>query len=466
MFETKVYLNRRKNLKERIKSGLILLLGNEECGMNYAENYYHFRQDSTFLYYFGLNEPHVAVIIDLDEDKEILFGNDPAIEQIIWKGPVPSLQDLATQAGIEEFRPYEDLKTYLQKVAKGRKIHFLPPYRPEHEIKLQNWLGFTQNEQSGKVSMELIKAIANQRSRKSKREIEFIEEAVTMTSKMQVEAIKTARAGMKEYEVMSRVHQKALEQGGQLSFPIILTKNGQILHNQYYGNTLEEGDMLLCDAGAEHRFGYAGDLTRTFPVSKRFSNLQRTVYQIVLDAQKEAEEKLAPGVKFREVHLAAAKKLTEGLKSLGLMKGDAEEAVKAGAHTMFFQCGLGHLMGLDVHDMENLGEEYIGYDEEVKKSKKFGLKSLRLGKRVEAGFIVTIEPGIYIIPELIDLWGKQKKHEEFINYNKLIEFKDFGGIRIEDCYEITEKGCRILGEPVPKKINEIEELRAQALENS
>jgi len=276
---------------------------------------------------------------------------------------------------------------------------------------------------------------------------------------MHLEAIRSARPGMKEHEVMSRVHQKALELNARLAFPIILTKNGQILHNHNYGNTLEEGDIILCDAGAEHSFGYSGDLSRSFPVSSRFNDLQRTIYQVVLDAQQAAIDELRPGQLFRDVHLAACIKLVEGLKHLGLMKGDPHEAVYTGAHAMFFQCGLGHMMGLDVHDMENLGEEYVGYTDEITKSEDFGLKSLRLGRALKPGFVVTIEPGIYFIPELIDLWGDEKKHQQFINYSKLEEFRTFGGIRIEDDYVITEEGCRLLGESVPREIGEIEELR-------
>ncbi|MFH5886215.1 aminopeptidase P family protein [Halalkalibaculum sp. DA3122] len=466
MFETKIYKNRRNTLKKSLNSGLVLLLGNEESSMNYADNCYRFRQDSTFLYYIGLNKSRLAAIIDVDEDKEFLFGDDPTIDQIVWTGKVPSLQELTKQAGMDGCRPYEGIRAYFDQHAKDRKIHYLPPYRPGHTLKLQEWLGLAPEEIAAGKSVELIKGIVEQRNVKSEQELARIEEAVNMSGQMHLEAIRTTRPGMKEYEVMSRVHQKALELGGRLAFPIILTKHGETLHNHSYDNTIEEGDMVLCDAGAEHPDGYAGDLTRTFPAGRHFNDLQRTAYNIVLEAQIAAVDVLKPGVRFLDVHLAACKKLVEGLKHLNLMKGNPAEAVQAGTHAMFFQCGLGHLMGLDVHDMENLGEEYVGYTGDLAKSKQFGLKSLRLGRKVEPGFVVTVEPGLYFIPELIDYWGGQKKHEAFINYDKLEEFRDFGGIRIEDDYIVTEGGCRLLGNPIPKKSSEIEELRRKALEES
>lgn len=466
MFETKVYKNRRNTLKKNLKSGLVLLLGNEESSMNYTDNCYHFRQDSTFLYYIGLNKPHLAAIIDLDEDKEILFGDDPTIDQIVWTGKVPSLQELTDQACMDEGRPYEGIRAYLDQHTKDRKIHYLPPYRPEHTLKLQEWLGLAPEEIAAGKSVALIKAIIKQRSVKSKQEIARIEEAVNMSRQMHLEAICSTRPRMKEHEVMSRIYQKALELGGRLAFPIIFTKHGETLHNHSYDNTLEEGDLVLCDAGAEHLDGYAGDLTRTFPAGRHFNDLQRTAYNIVLEAQIAAVDALKPGVRFLDVHLTACKKLVEGLNHLDLMEGNPAEAVQAGAHAMFFQCGLGHFMGLDVHDMENLGEEYVGYTEDLTKSKQFGLKSLRLGRTVEPGFVVTVEPGLYFIPELIDYWGSQKKHEAFINYDKLEEFRGFGGIRIEDDYVVTDTDCRLLGDPIPKKISEIEELRSKVFEES
>lgn len=463
MFDRKVYTERRNELKKRLGSGMVLLLGNEESSINYAENWYPFRQDSTFLYYFGLNKPHLAAIIDIDEDRTILFGDDPTIDDIVWTGPVPSLQDLAGQCGAGTYQPCEKVAAALSDLAGSRTIHYLPPYRPEHTLKLQKWLGLSPVGIAAGASVELIKAIVKQRSYKTAEEIEHIEQAVDISGQMHLEAIRSARPGMKEYGLMSRVHQKALELNGRPAFPIILSTNGHILHNHSYGNTIEEGDMILCDAGGELPSGYSGDLTRTFPAGKRFTDIQRAVYNIVLESQLAAVDAMKPGVLFRDVHLTACLKLTGGLKDLGLMKGDEEDAVQAGAHTMFFQCGLGHMIGLDTHDMENLGEEYVGYTTELSKSKEFGLKSLRLGRELEPGFVVTVEPGLYFIPELIDLWGREKKHGDFIDYERLEAFREFGGIRIEDDYLITDEGHRLLGQPVPKTVESIEEIRARAL---
>lgn len=463
MFDTATYIRRRKILKRKLGSGLILLLGNEESGMNYADNCYRFRQDSTFLYYVGLNKPHQVVVLDLDEGREILFCDDPTIDQIIWTGPVPSRGELAERAGISEHRSYEEISTYLRNNAADRKVHYLPPYRPEHILKLQQWLDCSNEEVKENISVPLIKAVVDQRSRKSTAEIEQIEKAVEVTGKMHMEAMRVARPGMKEYEVMSRVHQIALEHNSQIAFPIILTVEGQTLHNHYHGNTIKQDDVILCDAGAEHNRGYAGDMTRTFPAGEAFSPVQRSLYEIVLASQQAAIDQLRPGVKFKEVHLTACKVLVEGLKDLGLMKGNVEDAVREGAHTLFFQCGLGHMMGMDVHDMENLGEEYVGYTDEEPKSTEFGLKSLRLGRKMEEGFVVTVEPGIYLIPELIQLREEQGRYTDFINYRKVESLQQAGGYRVEDDFLITKNGSRLLGEPVPKATEAVEELRREAV---
>ncbi len=463
MFDVSTYTKRRKILKQNVDSGLILLLGNEQSSINFADNHYRFRQDSSYLYYVGLNKPHQAVILDLDEDQEILFADDPDIDQIIWTGPVPSRKDLAKKAGIENHRPFEDVISYLKENRKDRTVHFLPPYRPEHTLKLQQWLGLDPQEIEVNKSIELIKAVVEQRNVKSEAEIEQIEEAVNITGKMHLEAMRSARPGMKEYEIVSRVHQKALEHDYQLAFPIILTTDGQTLHNHYHGNTIKEGDVILCDMGAENAMGYAGDMTRTFPAGEKFTGLQCSIYEIVLKTELAAIDALEPGVRFKDVHLTAGKVIVEGLKNIGLMKGNVEDAVQEGAHTLFFQCGLGHMMGLDVHDMENLGEEFVGYSDDLKQSKEFGLKSLRLGRKLEPGFVVTIEPGIYIIPELIQYRKEQGRYTDFVNYDKVEEIRDAGGYRVEDDYLITEDGARLLGDPIPKTIDEIEDLRKNSL---
>ncbi|WPP50831.1 aminopeptidase P family protein [Catalinimonas niigatensis] len=459
-FEILVYQKRRQILKEQFQDGLILLLGNEESSMNFRDNWYPFRQDSTFLYYTGIDIPDLAVVIDLDEDQEILFGDDVSIDHIIWTGSLPSVADRAERGGIAKSASLKDLSSYLQKARqKNRSIRFLPPYRAEREFKLHQLLNIPLTEIDAYVSQDLINAVIAQRAYKSDEEIKDMEKAVNISNEMHLLAIQSAWPGMKEYDLVGQVRGKAISEGGDIAYPIILTINGQTLHNHYYGNTMKEGDMVLVDAGAETPLHYAGDLTRTFPVSKHFSPLQKDMYNIVLSAYHKAVDALHPGVPFRDIHLLAAEELVSGLKGIGLMKGDAKEAVNAGAHTMFFQCGLGHMIGLDVHDMEDLGEHFVGYSDTIKKSKEFGLKSLRLGKELELSNTLTVEPGIYIIPELIDRWKAEKIHTNFINYEKLDKIRDFGGIRIEDNFLITDEGSRKLGDYLPLKAEEIEDLR-------
>lgn len=463
MFNSTTYQKRREKLKREVGPGIILFLGNEESSINFADNHYRFRQDSSYLYYVGIDQPHQAVILDIDEDREILFAEDPDIDQVIWTGPVPSREELARSAGIAVHRPYSEAANYLADNASGRTIHYLPPYRPEHTLRLQQWLGIGPEKVLEEASKIMIKSVVKQRSIKTEEEIRQIEEAVNITGQMHLEAMRAARPGMSEYEVLSHVQQKALEKNAGLAFPVILTVNGHILHNHYHGNTIEEGDVILCDAGAENQAGYAGDMTRTFPAGEAFTPLQRDLYNIVLEAELTAAKALKPGRPFKEVHFIAARKITEGLKDLGLMKGNVEDAVKEGAHTLFFQCGLGHMMGLDAHDMENLGEEYVGYTEEEPQSKEFGLKSLRLGRELEPGFVVTVEPGVYFIPELIALRKKQGRYTDFVNYSKVEAVQHAGGYRVEDDYVITREGARLLGVPIPKKVEAVESFRQEAL---
>ena len=446
MFEKDVYIKRRKRLKEQLGSGLILLLGNEESSMNYTDNCYPFRQDSNFLYFFGLDRPGLAAIIDIDNTNEILFGNDIDVEDIIWTGPMQSLNEQAAMAGVSKVLPALSIADKINKVlSEKRKIYFLPPYRADNMHKLINWLNIPFDLLKKSSSPELIKAVVVQRSIKNTEEIKEIEKGVNVTVDMQLEAARLANEGISETKIAGIIHGIALSAGGNLAFPTILTVNGQILHNHSQGNILQNGQMLLCDCGAETSMHYGGDLTRTTPVDKQFSTRQKEIYDIVLQAHEAAIDSLLPGIFFKDVHLKACEKLAEGLKSIGLMKGNTKDAVSQGAHAMFFQCGLGHMLGLDTHDMEDLGEEYVGYTDELIKSRQFGLKSLRLGRKLEAGFVVTVEPGIYFIPELIDLWKSQNRFSEFINYKKLETYKDFSGIRIEEDLLITDNGSRILG---------------------
>jgi Xaa-Pro aminopeptidase len=460
LFDRSVYIQRRQQLQSKLSTGIVLLLGNEDSSMNYKDNCYPFRQDSTFLYYVGIDQPGLAVIFDLDENKEILFGENAGIDDIIWTGPQPLVQELAEAVGIANSDNGATLASLLAAARKAqRPIHILPPYRPENKIKLAAWLGCAIEQLQQFVSGPLIRSVIAQREIKEEREIFEMDKACSVSADMHLAAIQYARAGMKEYELAAQVEAIALANYGRLSYPTILTINGQTLHNHYHGNTLREGDMVLVDAGAETTMHYAGDLTRSFPVSNQFTTRQHELYNVVLNALEHAIALLRPGIQYKEVHTQACIKLTEGLTAVGLMKGDAHEAVAAGAHTMFFQCGLGHMIGLDVHDMEDLGEPLVGYDDQLQKSKEFGWKSLRLGKTLKTGFTLTVEPGIYIIPELIDRWKAEQKHASFINYNLLNDYRNFGGIRIEDNFVITGSGSKKLGKSLPKKLEEIEALR-------
>lgn len=459
MFQKEVYINRRNRLREQLDSGLVLILGNTEAAFNYPANTYHFRQDSNFLYFFGLDHPDLAGIMDIDENKDYIFGNDVDMDDIIWMGPQPLMKERALEAGVENTMPFDKLGGFIaDAIHADRKIHFLPPYRGEHLVQLKELLGYLTARVNDYVSVDLIKAVVNLRSVKDKYEIEEIEKAVATAYDMHTTAMKMAMPGVIEREIAGTIEGISLAQGGPVSFPIILSINGQTLHNHYHGNTLAEGRMMVTDAGAETTMHYASDITRTVPVGGKFNQRQKDIYQIVLNANMKSIEAIAPGKTYREVHLLAAKVIAAGLKELGLMKGDVEEAVAQGAHALFFPHGLGHMMGLDVHDMEGLGENYVGYDGETIRSNQFGLAFLRMGRRLQPGFVLTDEPGIYFIPELIDQWKAEKKFTEFINYDRVESYKDFGGIRIEDDILVTDSGYKVLGKPIPKSIEDVENI--------
>jgi Xaa-Pro aminopeptidase len=462
MFDSSVYIQRRKRLKEKIKSGLILFLGNEESPMNYPGNPYHFRQDSSFLYFFGLDSPALAAVIDIDEDKEIVFGNDIEIEDIIWMGFQPLLLERAMGAGIKETAPLNQLdETIKQAVQKGKKVHYLPPYRPETKLKLAQLLSLKHDVIGDDASKELIKEVVAQRSVKIKEEIDEIEKAHSVSYKMHTTAMRMAKAGVYEREIVGEIEGIAFSHGCQLSFPTILTIDGQTLHNHYHGNVLKEGRLLVNDSGAESEMHYASDVTRTVPVGGKFTEKQKEIYEIVLNSNMTAIRSIKPGTKYREVHLEISKIIASGLKDLGLIKDSIDDAVKEGVHALFFPHGLGHLIGLDVHDMEDLGEDYVGYDDKTKRSDQFGFAYLRFAKELQPGHVLTVEPGIYFIPALIDKWKGEKKLTQFIDYERVEKYKDFGGIRIEDNVLVTEDGRRVLGNPIPKTVKEIEEITSE-----
>lgn len=459
MFKPEVYIERRKRLQADVRSGLILFLGNEESPINYPDNLYPFRQDSSFLYFFGLDSPSLAAVIDIDEGKECIFGDDITVDEIIWMGPKPTIREKCEKVGVRQSKPLEKLvETLKEAILNKREIHFLPQYRADNILKIQKFLGIGLDEIQQRVSVKLIKAIVVQRSIKSEGEIDQIEAALEIAYQMQTTAMKMTRPGIYERDVAAAMESIAKSMGGRLSFPTIFTIHGETLHNNYYGNMMNDGDLVINDSGADNVMHYASDITRTIPIGGRFDSRQSNIYSIVLSAQEDAIRAIKPGIEFRDIHRLACETLASGLKDLGLMRGDTKEAVSAGAHALFFQCGLGHMMGLDVHDMEALGEDYVGYTDSIERSEQFGLRSLRLGKELEAGFIITVEPGLYFIPELIDCWKAENLHESFINYGRVESYRDFGGVRLEDDVLVTENGSKVLGKPIPKAIEEVEAL--------
>ena len=463
MLKTQTYIDRRKKLVESVSSGLLLFLGNDESPMNYEDNPFDFRQDSSFLYFFGLDLPGLAAIIDVETGREIVFGDDISVEMTVWMGPQQPLIEKCEMAGIKELWPYSKLQDYLEQ-ATSEKIHFLPPYRGENKIKIQDLLAINPHKQPEMASLDFIKAVINQRNYKSSEEMVEMHEAARITAEMHLAAMKYARPGMKEYEIVGKVIEVARSHQGMLSFPVICTINGQTLHNHFYGNTLKSGDMLLLDAGAENKNHYAGDYSHSFPVDRQFSADQKEIYNISLNAHKAAVDKVAPGVTMKAVHFAAAGSIVNDLKSLGVMKGNTEEAVVSGAHALFFQCGTGHMIGLDVHDMEDLGEQYVGYSNpEEKETELFGLKSLRLGRVLEPGFVITIEPGIYFNPLLIEMWKSEQRFAEFIDYNQTVKFQHRGGYRSEEMFLITPTGKELVGKDVPKEVAEVEAVRSESI---
>jgi len=461
MFKKEIYTNRRNKLKDKVSNGIALFLGNMESPMNYPANTFHYRQDSSFLYFFGLDFPGLAGVIDFDNGEDYIFGNDVDIDDIIWMGPQITIQENAAKAGVAKTAPLAKLNDFLSDVIKqGRKIHFLPPYRGENKTWLEQLLGISALRVNEYASVELIKAVVDLRSVKEPEEIEEIKKACATGYEMHVAAMKLAKPGVREQQIAGTIEGIAAAGGGMISFPIILSQNGETLHNHDHSQILKEGRLLLTDAGAESLLHYASDFTRTVPVGGKFTTKQREIYEIVLTANNKASELTRPGVTYKSVHLAASEVIAEGLKALGIMKGDVKEAVAKGAHALFFPHGLGHMMGLDVHDMEDLGQIYVGYDDEIRPSEQFGIAALRLGRRLQPGFVITNEPGIYFIPALIDQWQRDKTNADFINFDKVKEYRDFGGIRLEDDILVTKTGSEILGKRVPIEPDEVEKIVA------
>ena len=457
MFASEIYSARRAELRRRVGKGIILLPGNVESPFNYPNNTYHFRQDSTFLYFFGHNVPSLVGVIDVESGVDTLYGDDFTVDDIIWMGPQPTVAEKGARVGISHTEPFAALGEYLKKAQQqGRKIHFLPPYRNYNKILLHSLLGLPVASLKEAASLELIKAVVDLRIIKEQCELEEIHKACDIGYEMHYTAMKIAKLGMVEQEIAGVMEGIAHSKGAMTSFPTILSQNGETLHNHSHHQILTDGRLIVIDAGAENNMNYCSDFTRTIPSSGKFTQQQKDIYNIVAAANNKAQAIARPGLTYKEVHLEACRVLAAGLKEVGLMKGDVDEAVAAGAHALFMPHGLGHMMGLDVHDMENLGEVYVGYEEGRTKSPLFGWKSLRLAKALEPGFVFTVEPGIYFIPDLIDKWRAEKQFTDFICYDKLDAWRNFGGIRNEEDYLVFEGGSRRLGKYKPMSPEEIE----------
>lgn len=460
MFDKQIYTERRTRLREKMGNGIILIPGNLESPMNYTDNTYHFRQDSTFLYFFGLDIPGLFGIIDANTGNDTLFGNDISMEEIIWMGTKSSVKELAASVGVKSTSSFKELfDSVNQAKGKGSPVHFLLPYRAENKLLLQELLGIQASLLDAHSSTELVRSLIEMRSVKDQFEIAEIEKACETGYKMHVTAMKMAKPGVMEQEIAGTIEGIALAYGGGTSFPSILTQNGQTLHNHDHSFLLEKGRLMLVDAGAESTGHYASDFTRTTPVGGKFSQKQLEIYNIVLKANNAATSLIKPGETYLGIHLKIAEIIASGLKELGLMKGDVQEAVAKGAHALFFPHGLGHMMGLDVHDMENYGEINVGYDEEIRPVNQFGTAYLRLGRRLQKDFVITNEPGIYFIPDLIEQWAGEKTNHAFINFDRVKKYLDFGGIRLEDDILVTATGARILGNRIPIDPNEVESLQ-------
>lgn len=464
MFSKQTYISRRAELKKLVKSGIIILFGNNESPANFPNNGYHpFRQDSTFRYYFGQNRDGLVGVIDIDNDIETLIGDDIAIDDIVWYGAVDSVHDMAKQVGVDNSAPMSSLRTITNDALRQKRtVHFLPPYRYDIKLQIFDLLGIHPNQQKEAASMPLIQAVVKMRSTKTAEEIEELERAAVIGYKMHTTAMAGCKPGVIEKELAGRLDGIANGLGSMVSFPTILSQHGEIMHGAPSAQPLEAGRLMLCDAGAETMEGYCSDNTRTTPVSGKFTQRQLEIYSIVCDAHDYALKVAKPGVKWWDVHFGVCRLITDRLKELGLMKGDTEDAVREGAHAMFLMHGLGHMMGMDVHDMESFDQINVGFDDEVRPNlEQFGTNCLRMGRRLQEGFVVTDEPGIYFIPQLIDEWKAKGLYKDFINYDKLETYKDFGGIRIEDDLLITKDGCRFIGKDrIPYRPKDVEEFMA------
>lgn len=459
LFSKSTYVERRNELKKLVGSGLIVLFGNNDSPANYPSNTYKFRQDSSFLYYFGLHRNGLVGVIDVDNDREYLVGDEIDIEDIVWYGSVTSVAEMAEMTGVARTAAMRELPAIVESAkAQGEEVHFLPPYRFDNQIQIMDLLGIHPSQQKAAASLKLIAAVVKMRTAKTEEEIAELERAAEIGYEMHTTAMRLCRPGITEQYIGGMVDGIANAYGCMVSFQTIATQHGEVMHGNPSPAKLEAGRLMLVDAGAETNENYCSDNTRTTPVSGVFTQKQKDIYNIVVECHDHVLEVAKPGVKWWDVHFAVCRIITERLQQLGLMKGDVEESLKAGAHAMFLPHGLGHSMGMDVHDMEGLGQVYVGFDNEVRPSTQFGTNALRFGRRLQKGFVVTDEPGIYFIPALIDDWKKNGTNAQFLNFDKIDEYRDFGGIRIEDDVLITDEGCRFIGSKrIPYHVEDVEE---------
>jgi len=456
-----IYRDRRNKIRAAVGGGVILWLGHVLQPRNYTDNAYPFRQNSHFLYATGLDHPDLALLSYPEADSDILFSRPQSVDDVVWSGAMQPRIEMAREAGIETVEDISRLGVYLTKAAgQSLKIHYLPPYQATSLFRIAELLVIEPDGVTAGASKPLQEAMAKQRNAKSEEEISEIEDALGVSALMYQVAMATARPGVHEYEVAGAMQGVALAHNREQAYPPIVTTHGEVLHNHTYSNVLKDGQLLLIDAGVESPKYYASDITRTYPVSGRFSAVQAEVYEIVLRSQMAAIGLIRPGSDYKDVHMQVCRVMVDGLKAIGLMKGNTEDAVSAGAHALFFPHGLGHMMGLDVHDMEDLGD-LVGYSKERRRSDQFGLRYLRLSRPLELGYVLTVEPGLYFIPALIDRWKQEKLQAEFINYDRVEAFRSFGGIRIEDNVVVAQKGARVLGPGIPKTIADIESAMAR-----
>ena len=463
MFTADIYSARRAELRRRIGKGIILLPGNVESPFNYPNNTFHFRQDSTFMYFFGHSVPALAGVIDVESGEETLYGDDFTVEDIIWMGPQPTIRNFADEVGVAQSRPMAKLQEDVRRaISLGREVHYLPPYRGETILMMSDLLGIQPSMLHARKSWDLLFAVAQMRECKGEEEIAALEEAFEIGYQMHTAAMRNTRVGRTEHEVAGIVDGMALRYGTGVSFTTILSQHGEVLHNHDHSGTMTDGRLLLCDAGGEHLNGYVSDHTRTFPVNGKFTQKQKDIYNIVLAAHDAAAAALRPDMMYTEYSDAAFRTLIEGLKALDLVRGSVDDAIAAGAAYLFMPHGLGHGIGLDVHDCENIGERSFSFAEVEERAKQSACCITRQWWRLQPGTVLSNEPGIYFVPDLIDKYKAEGKCQGIVNYDKLEEYRDFGGIRLEDDMIVTATGSMQIGsKQIPITVEDVEAMVGQ-----